>query len=562
MTWPEVENDTKETQERDTGDVNKAANDIGDIKGDAEAVSILNEDLNHNTVVTSVIYKEEGDKKEDEDKEDEEVEDEDEEDEDKEDEEVDASTTQKTINFTDIENAKPRYTTQKIEALRKNIKETEGTLNINLNLPKKIEDIKKIIKEKEGKKKELEKSLKETNNRLAKREIRKEIGQLNDDINKNNKGIESLNRQKVSISYLIKNIQENINILIGEYNKATENGDQWIINFTNQLTEYGKYLDTIKTDTTSQETIVSQKEPAQTKPSQWKNNPKLTLDLFKNIGEIFKSINLVKGDFFWNIGRIWDAFTGETTTQKLKKNQNIEQNDEVIKILSNLATKKRPDNNEPKLVNEIINTITSWTEGDIKNLQMKLRTPNNKISITWKIDINTAQILEGYIKNATTDKLNVSIENMEYSCVDWFKESENSPFSNNADDFWWKMYEKTNSNWRSSYLLVWYKGSKDFIASGITKSWESYSYEGITVQWSDWTKEEWEFDDNLELTNWKRYDSDHPKGQQIKWGQVEKQDSNSTEWNTDNPTQTTSSGSEATEESATPDASWSTATAQ
>jgi len=436
-----------------------------------------------------------------------------------------------------------------LEKTRNKLKENSEQLKNIIELPKKIETKEWNIKEIDTTIAHLNKQLRNTTDKTELKKIKKDIEEQTKEKESLQSEIRELEQQKIDPERIIEKIEQNIIELKENYSKSeAEKMSEEITDYIDgTLGTYLKNINEYKENLKKQETVVSQKESAQTKPSQWKNNPKLTLDLFKNIGEIFKSINLVKGDFFWNIGRIWDAFTGETLTQRLKKNDNIDgdKKEEILSIISNLATKKRPDNNEPKLVNEIIKTIESWNTDDIKKLQMKLWTPSNNINITWKIDINTAKALETYIGYyATTEKLNVSIENMDYSCVDWFTEKKDFYFNGNTNDFWYKMYEKTRSNWRTSYLLVWYKGWKDFIASDIKLNETSeYPYENITVQWSDWTKEEWTFNENLELQNWTRFDSNYPEGQEIKDGKVKE----NSKWN--GSTEATSSGT--TQESTT-----------
>ena len=213
--------------------------------------------------------------------------------------------------------------------------------------------------------------------------------------------------------------------------------------------------------------------------------------------------------FWWFINNLINFFselawwTGNI--DKFKGKDNIEFNNETVKAVLSLVQRTHNVN----WIEQIKKTLEDGTGEKIRELQMSLWTPTNNLMITGKIDEQTAKILKSYIENkdnAWTQK------DLWFECLKWFT-TNNKPISV-SDKVGWYIYTKTNSYGQTETALKWTINWKSCVALNIDckeetvngkKEYKITADQEAIIQYSDWTKEVWKFNEKLELTEWTRY---------------------------------------------------------
>lgn len=288
----------------------------------------------------------------------------------------------------------------------------------------------------------------ENNNQKIKDLWTENIKSLTDQKSEIEKQLKAKNKIKKQI---IDNVAE-INVLLNlEKDKLSDTDDAKKDNIDKYIDEsipqFVKWLDweiTPKEKDNNKENDTQVKESTKSNPEKPKQKRKpMTLSEFFNKLQWFE---WQKWAWFQNIINFFNLLFWKTgSADQFKDKDYIDKNNQdVTNILLSL--------NSYKNVNwlEYIKIVRDeWDTGMVKDLQMKLWTPQNKLPISWKIDINTAKAIEKYVKNNGNWKDETPLG---FDCIKWYKKIENA-ISTEATK--WTLYQHADDYGDTSYIFIW-----------------------------------------------------------------------------------------------------------
>ena len=316
--------------------------------------------------------------------------------------------------------------------------------------------------------------------------------------------LDKKNDTKTKIETYLDNITELLN---AEKDSTDEIQKTAIDKYINEdLTQYRKWLDwEIKDNIKWNISQVTENMKNNQGNSEQKNKPTRS-DFFNRL----QSFEWEKWAWFQNIINFFNLlFWKSNIADQLKGKEYIDSSDkDVMDNLSNImwSTKK------VDWLNEIKNTIEHGDTKKIKDLQMKLWTPENRLNITGIIDKNTVLAIQTYINNNSWD----STKPLGFCCL---KNLKNITVSKDYSAQWitWTLYKGTDAFDNSSYIYIWNNKWTNFICTdpkvSTTDTGKTISFDNpnTIIQLSDGRRYEWVVQNNngeLTLQSWTQYDKE------------------------------------------------------